>query len=33
MANDPIGRDVALLLDMPLAARDAVGFLAGLDET
>jgi len=33
MAHDTTGRDTALLLDMLLAARDAVGFLAGLDET
>ena len=29
---DPKGRDAALLLDMKLAAHDAIGFVAGLDE-
>ncbi len=28
---EPPERDAALLLDMPLAARDAQGFVAGLD--
>lgn len=32
MPPDATGRDAALLLDMLLAARDAVGFVAGLDE-
>ena len=32
MAETVEDRDVALLLDMLLAARDAVGFLAGIDE-
>lgn len=32
MAAEATGRDAALLLDMLLAARDAVGFVAGIDE-
>lgn len=32
MAEDRPGRDAALLLDMLLAARDALGFVEGLDE-
>jgi uncharacterized protein with HEPN domain len=32
MGPEPTDRDAALLLDMLLAARDAVGFVAGLDE-
>lgn len=32
MAEPPTKRDGALLLDMLLAARDARGFLAGIDE-
>ena len=31
MAEAPPERDAALLLDMLLAARDAIGFVAGLD--
>ena len=30
--GDYLGRDLALLLDMLLAARDATGFIDGLDE-
>ena len=33
MAHDTTARDAALLLDMLLAARDGVGFLAGLGQT
>ena len=32
MAAEATGRDAALLLDMLLAARDAVGFVAGMEE-
>jgi uncharacterized protein with HEPN domain len=33
MARNPVERDAALLLDMLLAARDAVAFVEGMDET
>ena len=32
MPPEPSDRDAALLLDMALAARDAIGFVADLDE-
>lgn len=32
MPPDPSDREAALLLDMALAARDAIGFVADLDE-
>ncbi len=33
MPPEPPERDAALILDMVLAARDALGFVAGMDET